>query len=288
MLQIDKDKFNSWLLVKELSPRTIFEYGKYYDAFDFNFNQGSINNYLNRFSNCSGARAFISNLIKFVVYSEEYSDADKHQISLLSLPKRTGKRKVRLPDWITKDDVHRLASEMNEKYSIMCLLSFYGGLRVSELLGNKFNKMQTGVKPYDFNWTGWIKEPSADGKLKVFGKGEKTRIVFVPQFLMKKTYVWIKGLNKKGSRDECVFKVKQGAWKKVLYRVSQRVLSKRIHPHTFRHSCATWLLDSGWNLQEVKEYLGHSSISSTSIYTHVSRKGLEEKFKEISKHSYPK
>ena len=99
---------------------------------------------------------------------------------------------------------------------------------------------------------------------------------------MKIIYQWIRNdISKKQKKDEKLFKIGISRWTKILYKVSERVVDKKIHPHTLRHSTATWLLGQGWELNDIAQYLGHDSIVTTQIYAHVSQERLEDKYKKI-------
>jgi len=64
-------------------------------------------------------------------------------------------------------------------------------------------------------------------------------------------------------------------------RLSERILGKRIHMHTLRHSAATYYLSQGMNIREVQQLLGHSNIQTTQIYTHVTTDDIKKKMDEI-------
>jgi integrase/recombinase XerD len=66
-------------------------------------------------------------------------------------------------------------------------------------------------------------------------------------------------------------------WEKLIEKSSIKALGYKINPHTLRHSCATYLLENGWDIKEVQEYLGHESIMSTEIYLHINKGRLKEK-----------
>ena len=123
------------------------------------------------------------------------------------------------------------------------------------------------------------------GEISVRGKGEKLRVVF----LSHGAKVTIKKyLDKRGDTDEALFVslTKAGnAIGKITPRAVQRLIearareagiSKRVHPHQLRHSFATDLLINGADLRSVQELLGHSNISTTQVYTHLTNKELRE------------
>jgi integrase/recombinase XerD len=132
------------------------------------------------------------------------------------------------------------------------------------------------------------------GFLIVMGKGSKERIVPVgkiaydctrryvdevrPQLMQKKStdVLFLNRFGKKFTR--------QGFWKIVVGYAKQAGLQKKVYPHTFRHSFASHLLEGGADLRTVQVMLGHSDISTTQIYTHVTR----EKLKEIHQKYHPR
>jgi site-specific recombinase XerD len=130
------------------------------------------------------------------------------------------------------------------------------------------------------------------GEVTVRGKGEKLRVVFFSEGARKTIKAY---LEKRGDALEWLFvslsKVAKGSEKppkiigKITPRGVQRLvdfyarksgISKRVTPHKLRHLFATDLLSNGADLRSVQEMLGHSSITTTQIYTHLTNKGLKE------------
>jgi integrase/recombinase XerD len=139
----------------------------------------------------------------------------------------------------------------------------YGcGLRVSELTGLKLSQM--------FPEQGFI---------RVIGKGDKQRLVPIGSHAMKALslyYPWRNSLNIKPGDDDYVFLNRYGRQisRNMIFIIvrelaSRAGLKKTISPHTFRHSFATHLIENGADLRVVQEMLGHSSILTTEIYTHL-------------------
>lgn len=149
------------------------------------------------------------------------------------------------------------------------------GVRVSELLGLK-------VSDLFFN----------EEIIRVFGKGSKERLVPVGRSAVK----WIKEyliksrsmLEKKHKSENFLFLNKRGTklsrmgiWKIVDKSVKDAGIKKEVHPHTFRHSFATHLLEGGADLRAVQEMLGHADISTTQIYTHIDREYIKQMHKDF-------
>lgn len=151
---------------------------------------------------------------------------------------------------------------------------FSTGLRVAELCQlNRYLNLETG-------------------EITVRGKGEKLRVVFLSETAKKilKEY-----LNKREDTEEAMFVSYSKANKpKVLGRITSRAvqrmvdhyarkagIGKKVHPHLIRHSFATDLLINGADLRAVQEMLGHSSITTTQIYTHVTNQQLKEVHKNF-------
>jgi len=126
-----------------------------------------------------------------------------------------------------------------------------------------------------------------DELIRVFGKGSKERIVPVGSSAVK----WINeyllksrpSLERKGKSLNFIFLnvrgtklSRMGIWKILRRYTEQAGIQKEVHPHTFRHSFATHLLEGGADLRSVQEMLGHADISTTQIYTHVDREYIKQ------------
>ncbi len=186
-----------------------------------------------------------------------------------------------LPGVLTQDEVERILRQpellkegkkslwIRDKAILEVL--YAAGIRVSELITLR----QTEVRP----------DP---GLIRVFGKGSKERLVPIG----KPALQWIEryrgecrpGLLGRGraSQDVLFLNVRgtpltrMAIWKMVQYYTGKAGIIKEVHPHTFRHSFATHLLEGGADLRAVQEMLGHSDISTTQIYTHIDRAYLKE------------
>jgi len=125
--------------------------------------------------------------------------------------------------------------------------------------------------------------------VKLFGKGRKERIVPVGEFALKKLRDWVDSagiksgaifINLKGSR----LTVRQ--IRNIIYkRVKKAMLGSRLTPHGIRHSFATHLMENGVDIRIVQELLGHAKLSTTQIYTHVTRGKLKREYERFHPHA---
>jgi len=190
---------------------------------------------------------------------------------------------MRLPDTVSKEEMNSILSQPGDQTpaamrdSAMLELLYATGLRVSELASLTMNS---------FNWQ--------VGFLVVMGKGSKERVVPVGKMaydrvrryvdearpkLVKSKTTDVLFLNRFGGAF-----TRQGLWKLIIHYAQKAGLQKNVHPHTFRHSFASHLLEGGADLRAVQVMLGHSDISTTQIYTHVTR----ERLKEIHRKYHPR
>ena len=195
----------------------------------------------------------------------------------------TARTWMRLPGTLSREEMEALLTQPPEatpagvRDRAMLELLYATGIRVSELATLTLNRVNRQM-----------------GYLVTVGKGRKERIVPVgqsalgwlgryieqarPVFLKKKTST-VLFLNRSGERF-----TRQGLWKLIKKYARMAGLERKVHPHTFRHSFATHLLEGGADLRSVQVMLGHTDISTTQIYTHVTR----ERLKEIHRRFHPR
>jgi len=299
---VDRKHFTSWLESKGLSNRSITIYLKYFNKFIYGtFNQRTISDFVSRDSNNSDpSRAFLTNLKEYLIthYKQlELTQEQVNEINNAKLPKLTGRKKKRLVSVLPISYIPLLEKALpTEKEKLQLLLTFYCGLRLSEMLNSRLE---------DFNWRIWkekVKDnPEELGELKVIGKGDKQRAIPVPPFLMYRIARYCKSKTKKlGERifikdEKAIFKMKskERYWETQLQQagidsgITQRgsegrlISETRVHPHKLRHSYATYLLERGLDIKEIQDLLGHSDISSTQIYLHTNKDKIKEKLGNI-------
>jgi integrase len=229
---------------------------------------------------CSGAlKSFFYYLVR-TNKSEDY---------ILNIRFDRNKQTKRFPNSLTFIEVQKLIKNMcSLKTKILTIFIFELGLRLSEALK---------VKWEDFNWLEWISNKEDFGKVNLKNtKRGKFRVPPVKSELMQllyndtissrktqegipigsvvfnfgiETYINRKDSNlEKNLYDYILYA--ENVYRKELYKVSLKVLGRRINPHILRHSKAQILIDNGMPIDSLKELLGHEKISSTEIYAQAS------------------
>ncbi len=218
----------------------------------------------------SRARALVA-LRMFHKFLHSEGVADANPADRIEAPKSLKK----LPDTLSPQEVEKLLEaprgEENLDYRdrAMFEILYATGLRVSELINIKLSDLQLDV-----------------GYLIAFGKRSKQRIVPIGEEAVSALDNYLKLarpiLAKEAGAAEVFLNrsglglTRQGFWKIIKRRAQQTGINKNITPHTLRHSFATHLLDNGADLRSVQMMLGHADISTTQIYTHVTRERLKK------------
>ncbi len=225
----------------------------------------------------SSAARYFSSIKGFFKYLYINRYIVKNPMEKISSPKLS----KNLPVVLSIDEVDRMLSkpDTTDKLGLRdkaLLEIFYAcGLRVSELINLKISSLYF-----------------SEEIIRVTGKGSKERLVPIGRSAVKWTEEYIKTsrtilkrgiksenyvfLNSRGSKLS-----RMGVWKIVDRYSREAEINKEVHPHTFRHSFATHLLEGGADLRAVQEMLGHADISTTQIYTHVDREYIKQEHKQF-------
>lgn len=174
-----------------------------------------------------------------------------------------------IPDVLSREEMDLLLNapdqceEIGLRDAAAMLLLYATGMRVSELCGLKREEIQV------------------EG-IRVCGKGNKVRMIPVAEeaVSLARTYIEKSG-EKKGAFLLSVRGYpldRHQIWRRIKRYAKEVGLAKRVSPHTFRHTYATHLLDNGADLRVIQEFLGHSEISTTERYTHISKKHMSDAF----------
>ncbi len=213
----------------------------------------------------SGLKAFFKYLIL-----EDIIDNDPS--SLLEAPKLGRK----LPEVLSIEEIDRIISVIDlsqpegQRNKAIIETLYSCGLRVSELINLKISNLY-----FD------------EGFVRVVGKGDKERLIPIGQKAIKEIRYYFQDRNLQSNIDKAseniVFLNRRGKQltRVMIFTIIKRLaekaeISKNISPHTFRHSFATHLIDGGADLRAVQEMLGHESIITTEIYTHLDREYLRD------------
>ena len=224
-----------------------------------------------KFSERTQAR-WISSIKAFFKYLVEDEAREDNPATLLEGPKLG----LYLPDTLSFDDVNRIIKAINISTDLgrrnHCMIEvLYGcGLRVSELIDLKISNIN-------------FKE----SYLKVEGKGEKVRFVPLAAYTAELIKQYIKEIRSKykinKKCEDILFLNSRGSSMSrvivfiIIKELTEKAgINKKISPHTFRHSFATHLLQNGADLRYIQEMLGHSSITTTEIYTHLKNEELRD------------
>ncbi len=213
----------------------------------------------------------ISSLRSFFDFCVEELNLTENPAKLLKLPKK----KKRIPDYLTLSEINRLLnavpinSPLEMRNRAMLELLYATGIRLSELLGIVMMNIDID-----------------ESILKVMGKGSKERIVpfgnsakrYLIMYIrearpaiMKKrrtNYLFLNRFGEKLSRT--------GVWKILKQYAIKAGIKKNLHPHVIRHTFATHMLENGCDLRTLQILLGHSSIITTQIYTHLNLSHIKD------------
>jgi integrase/recombinase XerD len=197
----------------------------------------------------------------------------------LSSPKLERK----LPKVLTVEEVERLLAQpdtsnpVGKRDKAMLELLYATGIRVSELVN--LNVMDVDLR---------------EGFIRCMGKGSKERVVPMGEIAISALCSFLDNARLKviaDPKEKAVFVnhhgkrlTRQGFWKIVKKYAAQAQIRKEITPHTLRHSFATHLLENGADIRAVQEMLGHADISTTQIYTHVTK----DRLKDVYAKSHPR
>ena len=275
---MEKEQYLDYIKNKNYSNYTVNSYSKDLDNFylylkqnnteikkvNYKFLRGYLTVlYAKKYSKKTIARN-ISTLKSFFKYLKKENIIESNPMNLIKTPKIDKK----LPKFLNYDEIEKILSIpdtttfLGKRDALILELLYSTGVRVSELVNIKLNDIDL-----------------SEEKILILGKGNKERYVLfgskakekMLDYLSEKTddspYLIV---NRYGNKitDRGIRKIID----KILLEAS---LSYKISPHTLRHTFATHMLDSGADLEIVKELLGHESLSTTQIYTHVTSESLK-------------
>lgn len=237
-------------------------------------NRSHILQFLYDLNDKNKSSATISRALSSIRLFHQFMVREDYTTTDASLHIDSPKKERKLPKVLSAEEVEKLLAleqdgSLGKRNRAMLEMLYATGLRVSELLSLKISDMHLTM-----------------GFVRCVGKGQKERIV--PLGKMAKTAVeeYLENGRQelvKRKKNDYLFvnhhgeaMTRQGFWKVLKAIALQAGIEKEITPHTLRHSFATHLLENGADLRAVQEMLGHADISTTQIYTHVTKSRLKD------------
>ncbi len=290
MIQEEINNFRSYLLVeKKYSKNTIEAYER--DLLKFQefikkdisrIKEEDIHNYLKELSKENLNERSISRVIscfksfyKFLLIDKVVT---KNPMENIEIPKL----KKSLPHTLTEEEVNSLLEiplidAFSYRNKAMLELLYATGIRVSELVNLRLQDIDL-----------------ENATVRTMGKGSKERIVPLGEYALRYLTIYLQDYRSamlKRDYNDFLFlnnhgrkMTRQGFFKIIKSRAKEANIKKELSPHTLRHSFATHLLNHGADLRSIQELLGHSDISTTQIYTHISNEHLKENYQEFHPH----
>ncbi len=252
-----------------------FLYHKYKICYLEEIDQQMVEKYLSDLQNKMNSTyshnlSTLNNFFKFCIREEYIRTNPIHNFSFPKLDKK-------LPSVLSENDVNKLldsvqiVDELTCRDRCMLELMYATGLRISELVQLTLN---------DINLTNQL--------IKCLGKGNKERFIPIGDYMVELLTLYIeeyRPLLQKNHESNYLFLNYQGNaisrqsfWKMIKKKAALVNIKTNITPHTLRHSFATHLLNNGADLRSIQEMLGHSSISTTTIYTHVTNQKMIDEY----------
>ena len=292
-------EYKQYLIVeKGLSKNTIYSYlrdliafsnfiGEEYEINQIeNINKEHIHLYLKELSktNCTNSisRKLVSLRMLYIFLVKE-NIVKENLMSSFTLPKRDKK----LPIVLSQEEMIEILDEIivcdaiSSRNRCMVELLYATGMRISELLNLTLKDLNIKM-----------------GFIKVIGKGNKERMIPIGSYVGEILEQYINDYRAEFNikNDSLLFFNKHGQRlsREEFYSILQTIvnstsITKKVSPHTFRHTFATHLLENGADLRSIQELLGHSDISTTTIYTHISNQKIRSEYQQfhprIKKHN---
>ena len=267
--QKDLDNYYSYIKLKKINYLTI--------------NKEEIRNYLKYLDELKYSKTTISRILSTLRHFYQYLMTEKVvQVNMFKLIKNPKKDK-KLPNFLQGDELQKifdsidLETPLGIRNRLIVELLYATGLRVSELTNLKLDNIDLSNK-----------------EIRVLGKGSKERIVYFGDYAKKYLLLYLESsrpllINKNRTNILLLNNNGEPISSRGIELVIDKVvkdasLKHNISPHVLRHTFATDLLNNGADLKSVQELLGHSSLSTTQIYTHITN----ERLRSVYLKSFPR
>ena len=284
---MNDEYINNFLLYLEMdlnySKNTINTYSNALNHLDNNIKKDilklkstDIENFISKLNlESSSISNYLSTYKTFYNYYIKIGKININPIDKVDSPKLS----KHLPTYLTVEEVDKLLDiDIKDAFSArnksLLELLYATGLRISELINLEF-------KNIDLN----------ECIVRIMGKGSKERIVPINDLAIKYLKIYVKDYRYKLVKKEqnnFVYlnnhgkkMTRQGVFKMIKKRTQETGIKKDVSPHTLRHSIATHMLENGADLRIIQEFLGHESIGTTQIYTHLTNQKLKSDYMEF-------
>lgn len=257
------EKLKTELKLRGFSPLTIRNYAFFVEKFlkKTNKNVSEINNddvkiYLAEMFDTKSKNTIMLAVASLKFFFKEILGKEIEEIKI-------PKKEKKLPEVLSREEVMSLIDSADNLKSRLIISFLYStGLRVSELVNLKIEDLNLNEK------IGWVRK----------GKGSKDRIFAISESLSKELQEY---LNKKAKENTFLFSKNKPLTtrniQKIISGTRKRArINKKVTPHTLRHSFATHLLENGTDIRVIQAMLGHSSLSTTQVYTHISSEQIKK------------
>ena len=274
------------VMERKLSENSVYSYyndllklSSFYKANLRDLDTKDIKKYLNHLNESDRSLAHaitaLKSFYKFLIINKKI---EINPMTLISPPKLSKK----IPKVLNVNEIDKLLNiklenEFDYRNKAMLELMYACGLRVSEIIELKMTDLDL-----------------VNNVVKVFGKGSKERIIPIGDYATEALKIYIehyRNILLKNKISEYLFinnqgnKISRVGFFKMLKKLAlEEGIKRDFSPHTLRHSFATHLLDNGADLRSIQELLGHESISTTQIYTHVSKENIRKDYDEFHPH----
>jgi len=228
------------------------------------FTNKEVESFLGALNDLNLKSASIQRKLSAIKACRKFMAFNDQKITVPALDISVGQKGLRLPKFLNESDMHAIFDACKNEEECCILELLYGcGMRVSELV-----ELKTSQIMHDSNL------------LKVTGKGNKQRIIPIHESGMKAIEAYQKNLRNqieptKGQEAYFLLTQKGKKWSRqkinvLLHDIALKSgLNKNLHPHLFRHTFATHLLNRGADLRSIQNLLGHESVTTTEIYSHL-------------------
>lgn len=256
-----RNEYENYLQLSKYSKNTYYIYNKYVEELFLFYPQGKLTQSdVNKLIGLHNHRVYRSFITSYLRHFNDYH---------IQVPKIKGRIAQKRLKYLSLNDINLLIKELPQRESVLIELMFMTGLRISEavnLRGMDIDQNKLTVKG--------------------IGKGNKEFEQPINKEMFDKLYNLAVINNRTLEKTIFYYDDVKSPRKKALselVKYAKEIIGKHVTPHMIRHSCGTYLRDKGWDLREIQEFLRHTKLETTKIYTHIDSEKLRIKWKDLFK-----